>query len=118
MQNRIEKVKEPKSSGCGTLVWTIFWTLTLISALVFCFIILQPLMVKIIEKEYCRGQVVHRPWGGSRKESIICIDQSTGKEKNISEIQIFACCPSVFLMLFLLTVLWVSKLMVRKIENL
>jgi hypothetical protein len=112
-----EKTKRSES-GCFTAVWTIFWSITFISAVIFCVVILQPVAVKLIEPSFCQGKIVHQPNPGRGKpESIICIDSTTGESKNITHIQIFACCPSVILMIFLIIALMIATVVLRKPRN-
>lgn len=109
-----EKTKGSES-GCFTAVWTIFWSITFISAIIFCIVILQPVAVKLIEPSFCNGKIVHVP--SAKRKSIICIDSKTGKSRNISHLQIFACCPTVFLMTFLIIVLIIASAVLRKNRN-
>jgi hypothetical protein len=93
-----------------------FWTIALISALLFGFFVIQPIAVELIAPSFCQGRVDLNPPLG-KKGNIICIDKKTGKEKNITHIRIFACCPGAVLLIFLLILWQITRFIFRKTEN-
>lgn len=95
----MSQIKNSNSTGCARKIITAVFTIIFGAALIGSFF-LMPIAEKIAEETICKpGTIVNDSWG--RRRETTCIDKKTGQKINVSLMQIFGCCPIMFVLFFL-----------------